>query len=165
MNLEPARPSDFPKYDDGDVVIVVSSSKTYQLHASVLRRNSPFFAVHLDRFPGVDLLPQAKRDGITARYRFELTKSNGGNDVGTFERRVGTSALTPWSLLIVLGPYSLSIDMVGQRQVASSFLTFRMAKLPMDSTNTGTGFSDPSITSHQVLMTGTLLPRSAAVWD
>jgi hypothetical protein len=86
------RMEQFPKYNDGDVSIVVSSTRIYQLHSSVLRRNSPYFEEAL-RNRGARLTSTARQEGLAA-YRFELV-TRGPGDNGYFERKV--SLLPPHS--------------------------------------------------------------------
>lgn len=50
----------FPNFPDGDVVITLSLTRTYRLHASVLRRASPVFR---------DLLVEASIETDTPRKR------------------------------------------------------------------------------------------------
>jgi hypothetical protein len=83
--MDTPRMEQFPKYDDGDVSIVVSSTRIYQLHSSVLRRNSPYFEEAL-RNPGARLTSKARQEGLAA-YRFELV-TRGPGDNGYFERKV-----------------------------------------------------------------------------
>jgi hypothetical protein len=79
--------SDFPKFKDGDVCIVISASRIYQLHSHTLRRLSPYFSRELGLFPGAKLTAAAKRDGATP-YRFELNR-NDPEDIGCLIRIVG----------------------------------------------------------------------------
>jgi hypothetical protein len=89
--METTQGSEFPRFSDGDVQIVISSTKIYQLHSATLRRASPFFACLLDSDPPIDLCSPARKIGRTVRYRFELTRPVGsGGGIGVFERRVGT---------------------------------------------------------------------------
>lgn len=78
--------SGFPKFLDGDVSIVLSPTKIYQLHSSRLRRHSLFFSRALDARPGPQLTTQVRQEG-QATYRFHLAK-NDPDDVGTFIRKV-----------------------------------------------------------------------------
>lgn len=90
--MEPAHVAEFPKFLDGDTKLVISPVQSYQLHSDVLRRNSPFFAYLLDGEGPADLCSAAKKNGITIRYHFELVRPHGPErDVGTFERKVGTT--------------------------------------------------------------------------
>jgi hypothetical protein len=89
--MEAAKGSEFPRFSDGDVQVVISSTKIYQLHSATLRRASQFFAYLLDSEPPVNLCSPARKIGHTVRYRFELVRPVGpGSGVGVFERRVGT---------------------------------------------------------------------------
>lgn len=84
--MESSSISDFPKFADGDVVVVLTSGKAYQLHATVMRRNSTLFAEMLTENRAAQLLPKAKKEGVTVRYRMELSKTVGV--YGTFEMKV-----------------------------------------------------------------------------
>lgn len=83
--MEVPRLEQFPKYDDGDVSIVISSTRIYQLHSSVLKRNSPYFEHEL-QIPGARLTSKARQEGL-ASYRFELITQE-PTDIGYFERKV-----------------------------------------------------------------------------
>lgn len=87
--MEFPRVSEFPNYDDGDVAIVVAPLKTYQLHSSVLRRYSHYFADVLGEEDAANLSTKAKKDGITTRYRLQLVKTQFGT-IGNFQRLVST---------------------------------------------------------------------------
>ncbi|RMZ83677.1 hypothetical protein DV738_g1031, partial [Chaetothyriales sp. CBS 135597] len=75
--------SKFPKYLDGDVGITVTMSRMYQLHSSVLRRYSPFFAELLVNPPR--LTAKARHDHLPA-FRLELVGA-GPQNVGRFVRK------------------------------------------------------------------------------
>jgi hypothetical protein len=94
--MDAPRMDQFPKYDDGDVSIVVSSTRIYQLHSSVLRRNSPYFEKALEA-PGARLTSKARQEGLAA-YRFELV-SSGHGDNGYFVRQVSPFHPSPHSPL------------------------------------------------------------------
>ncbi|KAI9695887.1 MAG: hypothetical protein M1836_006004 [Candelina mexicana] len=81
--LNPAvKTSKFPHFDDADVVIHLGGGRLYHLHASVLRRNSTFFAEHLTEENGAVLSSKAKKEGVTVRYRVELTELAPQGNVG-----------------------------------------------------------------------------------
>lgn len=82
--------SKFPKFADGDVIIILSGSRVYHLHAGVLRRNSTTFAKILDEDHAAVLSHKAKKEGITTRFRLDLTGLV-GTLPGRFVRRVRTS--------------------------------------------------------------------------
>jgi len=65
---------DFPQYADGDVEIILSASRCYKLHKSILCRASRTFATLL-REEGVTLSKKARDAGITTRYRLVLNIS------------------------------------------------------------------------------------------
>jgi len=82
--------STFPKFVDGDVLIILSSSRTYYLHSGVLRRNSTTFAKLLDESHAAVLSSKAKKEGVTTRFRLDLTGVS-GNVPGRFVKRVSSS--------------------------------------------------------------------------
>ena len=75
---------DFPKYADGDVTIMITATRSSQLHSSVLKRNSPWFAKQL--VDGPRLNAKARQDHLAA-YRFEL-QGAGPQAIGRFVRKV-----------------------------------------------------------------------------
>lgn len=77
----------FPMFPDGDVLIILSSSRSYYLHAGVLRRNSTTFAKLVDEDHAAVLTPNAKKEGIRTRFRLDLTGAS-GTTPGHFVRRV-----------------------------------------------------------------------------
>ena len=85
--MDAPRVDDFPKYKDGDVSIVISSTRIYQLHSTILRRNSRYFERELDS-PGARLTSKARQEGLAA-YRFELV-THRLQDIGYFERKVSS---------------------------------------------------------------------------
>lgn len=91
-------PNDFLKFKDGDVIVSITGTKSYQLHAATLRRNSTTFSGLLAEEHGAELQPRAKKEGVTIRYRLELAEPDAWA-IGLFNRVVG--ALTP------LGPFYL----------------------------------------------------------
>ena len=86
--------SRFPKFADGDVLIVLSSTRTYYLHSGVLRRNSTTFAKLLDESLAAVLSSKAKKEGVAIRFRLDLTGVS-GNAPGHFMQRV-----SPWMVRI-----------------------------------------------------------------
>jgi hypothetical protein len=88
--MEATQASQFPRFSDGDVQVVISSTKLYQLHSATLRRASPFFAYLLDSEPAAELCSPARKAGRSVRYRFELAKPvTPASGVGIFQRTVG----------------------------------------------------------------------------
>lgn len=79
------RQDEFPRFRDGDVSIVISLTRFYQLHSTVLKRNSPYFEREL-QVPGARLTSKARQEGLAA-YRFELVTQN-AQEIGYFERKV-----------------------------------------------------------------------------
>ena len=93
--MDPPRVDDYPKYSDGDVSIVISSTRIYQLHSAILKRNSPYFERELQQ-PGARLTSKARQEGLAA-YRFELL-AQGPHDIGYFERKVSPHPYPPTCL-------------------------------------------------------------------
>ncbi|KIW97107.1 uncharacterized protein Z519_02499 [Cladophialophora bantiana CBS 173.52] len=77
--------SDFPKFLDGDVLIIISTTQYYKLHSQVLSAHSSFFADQIGSEPGPRLTAQARRDNAAA-YRFEFKRSPVENQFGGFTR-------------------------------------------------------------------------------
>ncbi|KAI9852714.1 MAG: hypothetical protein M1838_005909 [Thelocarpon superellum] len=67
-----AESSVFPRFNDGDVLITLATSKAYQLHANVLRRNSSVFNQLLTDERATVISPKHKRDGRVLRFRVNL---------------------------------------------------------------------------------------------
>lgn len=82
--------SDFPRYSDGDVLVLVGPRQRYQLHASVLRRNSVYFERLLTPNKAAQLSSRAQKDGVTILYLLELARqlSGGLGGIGSFHLRV-----------------------------------------------------------------------------
>ncbi|KAM0715216.1 hypothetical protein Q7P37_009681 [Cladosporium fusiforme] len=64
--------NDFPQFNDGDVLIIITPSRRYKLHSAVLRRSSPTLATILDEEAAVELSKNARRKGVTTRFRLHL---------------------------------------------------------------------------------------------
>jgi hypothetical protein len=93
--MEAAQASEFPRFSDGDVQVVISSAKIYQLHSVTLRRSSAYFAYLLDSEAPADLCSPARKAGRSVRYRFELARPVApGSGVGVFHRTVGFHPIT-----------------------------------------------------------------------
>ena len=91
--MESHQASQFPRFSDGDVQVVVSSNKIYQLHSATLRRFSDFFGYLLDSEAPADLCSPARKAGRSVRYRFELVRPAApATGVGVFQRTVGASS-------------------------------------------------------------------------
>ena len=88
--------SDFPQYCDGDVVVLIGLRQKYQLHASVLRRNSPYFTHLLSPNHAVTLNQRARKEGRIVHYQLELT--------GCFV--AGNVPRDPFSLVVSSSPHA-----------------------------------------------------------
>ncbi|KAL9118902.1 MAG: hypothetical protein Q9187_004541 [Circinaria calcarea] len=75
----------FPKFPDGDVMIVLSGGRVYRLHASILRHSSDLFACLLPEEHGATLSSKAKKDGATIRYRLDWVADD--TEIGHFVHR------------------------------------------------------------------------------
>jgi len=85
----------FPHFEDGDVLILLSASRTYQLHARTLRMHSPYFARLLLEERAAKLSPKAKKDGINTLYRIELKLPGEDEEgVGSLHLRVSTKTIS-----------------------------------------------------------------------
>ncbi|KAJ9666262.1 hypothetical protein H2201_003696 [Coniosporium apollinis] len=69
-------------FEDGDVLLKLSSSVTMQLHAAVLRRNSKLLSELVAEECSAILTPQAKNKGVRIRYRLELVERPPMGQVG-----------------------------------------------------------------------------------
>jgi len=74
----PVVQDDFPHFTDGDVLIIVTPSRRYKLHSDILRRSSPTFMALLDQDAAVDLSRNAKKKGVTTRYRLHMVQNTNG---------------------------------------------------------------------------------------
>ena len=79
--------SDFPKFRDGDVLVVISPSQYYKLHSQVLSTHSTFFAEQIAAAPGPRLNVKAREEHAAA-YRFEWQLATSPNQLGAFIRKV-----------------------------------------------------------------------------
>lgn len=79
--------SEFPKFIDGNVFILVSTTQTYRLHQQVLESHSPFFRREIAKYPGAHLNAQARRDNAAA-YHFEWFDETPDSENGRFVRIV-----------------------------------------------------------------------------
>lgn len=80
----------FPTFRDGDVTIIISTSRIYRLHAHTLRQKSSYFKQYLQPESAQRLTPPARRAGHTP-WRFQLHQlSHIDGDVGSFIPIVST---------------------------------------------------------------------------
>ena len=140
--MEASQASQFPRFSDGDVQVVVGPSQLYQLHSTILRRASPFFAQLLDCEPATELCAPARKAGRSVRYRFELAKpvTPGSGGVGIFQRTVGSPSRyhpEPANTLCLFSRASINGENLHLGLFAFRILI--MARFPMNKTSTGTG--------------------------
>jgi hypothetical protein len=81
--------SEFPKYSDGDVIIMFTSNRVYQLHAHMLRSRSSFFNTLLHPSNAREIIGKASKK-TPVRYRVEYVPDPGEDqsDAGTFKLMV-----------------------------------------------------------------------------
>lgn len=79
--------SSFPVFGDGDVQITITSSRIYQLHSAVLRKNSTVFNDLLKEELAASLSLKARSEGRVLRYWLELVQVS-DSDHGVFLLRV-----------------------------------------------------------------------------
>lgn len=87
--------SEFPKFIDGDVLVIVSTTQIYRLHHQILESHSTFFKEEIAKYPGARLTAQARRENAPA-YRFEWLSDAADGKIGRFVRIV--------SELLTIGP-------------------------------------------------------------
>lgn len=76
--------TEFPKFKGADVKIIVSGSRQYELHSSVLRNASPLMKEKLLRDEyAAKLNSKAVKKGITIKYRLDLVKNPECNENGS----------------------------------------------------------------------------------
>lgn len=75
--MSDALENEFPRFNDGDVLVVLSQSRQYQLHSRTLRLHSAFFRRLLTEERATKLSSKARKEGVTATYRVELRLDNG----------------------------------------------------------------------------------------
>ncbi|KIW10331.1 hypothetical protein PV08_11293 [Exophiala spinifera] len=89
----------FPKFGDGDVLLIISTTQYYKLHSQVLSTHSQWFAEQIAAKPAPRLNAQARRENAAA-YRFELQAVPVGEGPGRFIRiDVNESGRSPRSSL------------------------------------------------------------------
>lgn len=76
----PGSENEFPQFADGDVLIVISTTRRYKLHSATLRRSSPTFVALLDEEAAADLSKAVQKKGVTTRYRLHLVKNENAGD-------------------------------------------------------------------------------------
>jgi hypothetical protein len=97
--MEPSTASDFLKFIDGDVIVIITPGTVYQLHSTVLRRSSPIFADLLREDLAATLSNKQKKAGNIIRYRLILTSSLVTGGI-VFEMTVsGPSKHVSWCLI------------------------------------------------------------------
>ncbi|KAI9843285.1 MAG: hypothetical protein M1837_006500 [Sclerophora amabilis] len=131
--------SSFPKFADGDVHILTSSGKSYQLHSNVLRRNSTAFNELLTEDRATALTPKQRREGKVVRYRVDLTRVE-ENDVGVFELRDPSSSSGPSFGLADI--FNGRAEKVVYKHYDNLFRAFYNLQLGLDDSNIATALED-----------------------
>ena len=70
----------FPKFADGDTVIVLSPKKQYQLHSNILRTHSSLFAKMLIPENSTSLNGKSRHGSAGVVFRMELEMPLGGQE-------------------------------------------------------------------------------------
>ena len=68
------QPDAFPRFRDADLEVIISPTRRYELHSTVLKQSSTLFA-ELMRVEGPRLTKKAQASGQTVRYCLQLTLS------------------------------------------------------------------------------------------
>lgn len=72
---EETRPERFPFFPSGDVKIVVTDARQYQLHSSVLKNSSPLLERLLHPADAAQLTAKAVKAGVTTQYKLMVVES------------------------------------------------------------------------------------------
>lgn len=72
--------TEFPVYSDADVRIIISGSRQYQLHSSILKNGSPTMRALLKDEIAAKLSSKAIKRGVTARFRLQLVEDTDGDE-------------------------------------------------------------------------------------
>lgn len=75
-----AKISDLPRFDDGDVLILLSNDHVYQLHSSTLIQNSEYFRHIITDGTSTQLGTRARRGRHVIRWRFHFALPHDTND-------------------------------------------------------------------------------------
>jgi hypothetical protein len=95
--------SDFPMFDDGDVLVVLSANRQYQLHARTLRMHSDLFRRLLAEEHSTKLSSRAKKEGVKVQFRIELQlPRDDAHGVGRFVLRVSSNNISFFLLLTLV---------------------------------------------------------------
>jgi hypothetical protein len=65
---------EFPTFDNGDTLIIISSSHRYKLHSNILAGSSSTFARLFDDHPPPKLTKATESKGVTTKYKFTLVQ-------------------------------------------------------------------------------------------
>ncbi len=72
---------EFPAFEDGDVHIVLSGSRQYMLHSSILKSVSTVFRTLLSEQNAIPLTRRMIKKGMTARYRIDANHDDHESDL------------------------------------------------------------------------------------
>lgn len=79
-SLPPVEGESFPRFADGDVKIVITGSRQYQLHSGVLKNASPVMRDLLATERAADLSRRAVQKGAVIRHRLVLVSNDDAQD-------------------------------------------------------------------------------------
>lgn len=72
QDMPAAGVSEFPIFSDGDVKIVITGGRTYQLHSTILKNSSPVMRALLPVENSAKLTTKAIKRGVVIRYRLNV---------------------------------------------------------------------------------------------
>ncbi|TKA25308.1 hypothetical protein B0A50_06212 [Salinomyces thailandicus] len=73
--------NNFPDFQDGDVRVIISGSRQYQLHSAILKSNSPVFAELLDDENAARLSSKAIKRGVRTRFRIIMVENTSNEHI------------------------------------------------------------------------------------
>jgi hypothetical protein len=68
----PPRPSVFPTFHDGDVLILSPTGRTWRLHSLILSQASTKLKAILDEVEAIHITKKQRSEGKTTRYRLRM---------------------------------------------------------------------------------------------
>ena len=62
----------YPTFNDGDVMIVSSTGKSWKLHSTLLGNASGVFRDKMNKFPAKHITKAQRESGVTLKWRFNM---------------------------------------------------------------------------------------------
>lgn len=94
LSLAGSASGSFPRFEDGDVLILLSPTRQYSLHSRTLSLHSSWFKDHLLEETAAQLASKFKRDRGAIRWRFDLQLPEARGGVGRLVPQVRTKKIT-----------------------------------------------------------------------